>query len=395
MLYHIDNIYNIIYNKYMETYNIKPSFDSNLVSIIFKLESIRDRFVFSDTPPWLFYDLKETLHVLESLNSARIEGNHTTLAEIINKSTNIQPTTKLSEKIVEIINIKKAMSYINDTFSEGDIVTKKLIKEIHAIVVDGLIQDGSKSPGSFRTGNVSIKNSKCVVSSPQFVPGDIDELLEYINAEHQKQEDIIRIACAHHRFTQIHPFDNGNGRTARLLTYIMLVKYGFLKRKKTLLNPSAIFYSDRQKYYGMLTKADSGESSDIEIWCEYFAKGILSELEKMFKLLNREFAVKNIIIPAIKDAYKNQNLDEREYKILMIAVEKNLIQVADIAALFGATRSDKVKCSRFLARMVDKELLIRPPKNPKKYAIRFFNRNLLPHVMNAMILNGLVSDILV
>lgn len=375
----------------MEKYDIRPDFNSELTSTLFKLESVRNIFISGDTPLWLFYDLKDTLHLLESLNSARIEGNHTTLVEAINEATKTDTKNKPSEDLAELINIQNAINYIEENPQEGDDITSTFIRELHAITVKGLKRDGSQKPGAFRTGNVAIANSSCAVSSPQAIPGDIAELVDYINAEHEKKEDIIRIACAHHRFVQIHPFDNGNGRTARLLTYAMLTKYGFLKKKKTLLNPSSIFCMDRQKYYDMLAEADTGTKEGIEKWCEYVANGILEEINKMFKLLGRDFAVKNLIIPAIRTSRKDEHLAEKEYQILMIATEKDIIQASDVSSIFGATPSDKVKCSRYLSSMVEKGLLYHPPNTPKKYVARFFNKSLLPYVMTAMSENGLID----
>ena len=222
------------------------------------------------------------------------------------------------------------------------------------------------------------------------IESDMLELIDYINAPHEKKEDIIKIACAHHRFVAIHPFDNGNGRTARLLTYAMLIKYGFLKKKKTLLNPSSFFCMDRKKYYTMLDEADNGTPDGIEKWCEYVASGIMEEVNRMFKLLDRDFAVKNIIIPSIKESFKDNHLNEKECQILLIAAEKDTIQASDVMSLFGATASDRIKCSRFLSRMVESSLLYHPPKTPRKYVPRFFNKSLLTYVMSAMDRNGLI-----
>ena len=375
----------------MEKYDIKPDFNSELTSTLFKMESLRNRFISGDTPLWLFYDLKDTLHLLESLNSARIEGNHTTLVEAINEATRTDNKAKPNEDLAELVNIQNAINYIEENLQEGDKITPVFIRDLHAITVRNLKRDGSQKPGAFRISNVAIANSSCVVSSPQAIPGDIAELVDYINAEHEKKEDIIRIACAHHRFVQIHPFDNGNGRTARLLTYAMLIKYGFLKKKKTILNPSSIFCMDRQKYYDMPSKADTGTKEGIEEWCEYVAIGILEEINKMFRLLDRDFAVKNLIVPAIKSSRKDEHLAEKEYQILMIAMEKNIIQASDVSSIFGATPSDRVKCSRYLSSMIEKNLLYHPPDTPKKYVARFFNKSLLPYVMAAMSENGLID----
>lgn len=416
MLNPLDKNVKYAYNETMEKYNLQPAFNSPLASTIFRLEAMRGRALAGDTPPWLFYDLKATLHLLESLSSARIEGNHTTLLEAISLATRTDdaPTSDqdagdLSDQIpnrpsgqtpnhpyfnedaAEIINIRHAIAYLESHLNAGDKITPRLIRELHTLTVKGLKRDGSATPGAFRKSNVRIAHSRCVVSSPQSIPGDIRELVDYINAPHAPQTDLIRIAGAHHRFVQIHPFDNGNGRTARLLTYAMLITYGFLKRQQTLLNPSSIFCMDRQRYYKMLAAADTGSRTALEAWCNYVASGILDEFSKTLRLLDRDFAVQNLIIPAIKASYDDEHLSEKEYQILLIAAERDMIQAADVLLLFGATDSDRVKCSRFLASMVAKGLLFKPPKSPKKYVLRFFNRRLLPYVMTEMSANGLID----
>ena len=75
---------------------------------------------------------------------------------------------------------------------------------------------------------------------------------------------------------------------------------------------------DREKYYDILAKADTGSKESIEEWCGYVANGILSEINKMFRLLDRDFAVKNLIIPAIKESRKDEPLSEKEYQRYII-----------------------------------------------------------------------------
>lgn len=337
---------------------------------------------------WLFYDLKDVLQLLESLFSARIEGNHTKLTDAIDKATKREPVIKHDDASLEIENIQNAIVFIEKNIHEDENITLSHIRTIHEIVMQDLKLDSSKAPGSFRlVDGVSISGSDCVVSKASAVQADMQELMDYVNSPHEKKEDLIRIASAHHRMVAIHPFDNGNGRTARLLTYAMLIKYGFLKHKRTLLNPSAIFCMDRQKYYDMLSGADKG---NIEQWCEYVANGILDEVNRMFKLLDKEYVVKTVINPALQNAWKNNEINEKEYRILEIAIKKDMIQQADVLHLFGSSNSGKVACSRFLANMTKRELIMHPPKAPRKYVFRFFNRELLPYVMMALTSNGLI-----
>lgn len=109
----------------------------------------------------------------------------------------------------------------------------------------------------------------------------------------------MKIALAHHRFAWIHPFENGIGRVVRLLTYSLLIKYDFKMKDSQLINPTAVFCNNREKYYEMLSKADQGTDEDYPDWCEYVLTGICDEIPKANKLLNHEYLFLNVPKPAI------------------------------------------------------------------------------------------------
>ena len=76
-----------------------------------------------------------------------------------------------------------------------------------------------------------------------------------VNENHPPKYDLIKVALAHHRFGWIHPFGNGNGRVVRLLTYALLIKYGFnVKAGGRVLNPTAVFCNDQDRYYAMFAR---------------------------------------------------------------------------------------------------------------------------------------------
>lgn len=371
---------------------INPSFDSPLVSEIFALEKLRYTRLGGTTPPWLFFDLKEIMHILESVASARIEGNRTTVVGAAMDSLEQDKAPK-SEDARELRNIRAAIEFIEDTFNEDTALklTPSLIRELHKILVKGLKKDGSKTPGRWRTEPVRIEKSTHTPPEHIEVPSLMQELCDYINEDAASQHDIIKIAIAHHRFAAVHPFDNGNGRTARLLTYAMLVRSEYInKTKRTILNPSAIFCIDRQKYYDMLAIADKGTEKGTEQWCLYVAQGISAEMDRVNRLLDRDYATNNIIEPALKNAVDSKFLSNEEYQILKIAMRDDIIQVQNIKHLFGTTASDAVQASRVIANMRDKKLLMVHPNYQKKYIMRFANNYLLHDVLKAMDKNGLL-----
>lgn len=122
----------------------------------------------------------------------------------------------------------------------------------------------------------------------------------------------MKIALAHHRFGWVHPFGNGNGRTVRLLTYALLIKYGFnVQAGGRVLNPTAVFCNDRERYYSMLAEADTGTEQGLENWCLYVLAGISSELKKVDQLTNHQFLSSKILYPAI-DFPKAEDLSMKQ-----------------------------------------------------------------------------------
>ena len=371
---------------------INPSFNSPLVSEIFALEKLRYTRLGGTTPPWLFFDLKEIMHILESVASARIEGNRTTVVGAALDSLDSDKPAE-NEDFQELRNIRKAITFIEDLMGADDPhpITPSLIRELQKIITTGLVRDGSKTPGAWRSEPVKITNSKHTPPEHLEVPALIQELCDYIEDNNEVKLDIIKIATAHHRFAAIHPFDNGNGRTARLITYAMLVRARFIdKTKRTILNPSAIFCIDRQRYYDMLEKADSGNEGDIEDWCLYVAQGITAEMERVNRLLDRDYASTHIIEPALRNALDSKFISQEEYEILKIAMKRDIIQAQDVKHLFGASASAGVQTSRVLGNMKDKKLLMVHPDYQKKYVMRFANNYLLHDVLKAMDNNGLL-----
>lgn len=369
---------------------VNPNYDSELTSVLFELERLRYQDIEGSTPPWLFFDLKEIMHLLESIASARIEGNRTTLVSAANDVIENEKSTK-NEAIKEIRNIREGIKFIEENTSPDTPISLSYIRELHKIAVNGLKDDGSKTPGRFRKEEVQIEKSKHIPPLHNEVPHLMQELVDYINEDSEAKFDILKTAIAHHRFAAIHPFDNGNGRTARLVTYAMLAKQKFVDEDgMRILNPSSIFCMDRQDYYNKLAKADNGSKAGLEEWCLYVAKGIQSEVARVMRLLDRDYAVTNLINPALKKAHTDKYINDEEYAVLKVAMDKNIFQAQDLKGIFGISPSDAVQISRVLASMRGKNLIMIHPKYKKKYVIRFANNYLLRNVLDEMNNNDLL-----
>jgi Fic family protein len=124
---------------------LNPTFDSELVDVLSELEHLRKLRLEGDTPAPVFFQLKSIFHTLESLGSARIEGNHTTLADYIDSKVGGQ--NEDTDQLREVANIEKAMDYIEERITHGSQLTEHFIRELHAMTVHDLDREGTKRRG--------------------------------------------------------------------------------------------------------------------------------------------------------------------------------------------------------------------------------------------------------
>ncbi|MDD5567033.1 MAG: Fic family protein [Patescibacteria group bacterium] len=365
-----------------------PKWDSHLASVIVELERLRVKQLWSAVPPYIFFQLKEVFHWLESLGSTRIEGNRTTLADFVEKVIEKISKETREEKMREIFNVDRAIDFIEKNISIGTKIERAHISEIHKIIVDGLTPpphgEGSRYPGDLRPINVSIQKSTLVLPDTVRVPEFIEELLNFINTSRDQKDDLLVTALAHHRMTWIHPFDNGNGRMVRMLTYAMLIKQGFKVRTGRILNPTAIFCMDRDTYNEMLAKADSGEPTKILTWCEYVLSGLKNEIEKIDHLLDRQYTTEKVLLPALDFALERKQIIPREHRILQTLAksDKMTLKSADLDKIIGP--ESPVQRSRIIKKLKDKGMLRPVHKSGRVYTIGFVNNYLLRGVIKSL-----------
>ncbi len=372
-----------------------PSWGSELANIILDLEKLRTKKLGGDVPPYIFFQLKDIFHILETLGSARIEGNNTTLAEYVEKI--IENEEKKDESNDEIKNLERAIEFIEANTDEVTVLNRAFISEIHKILTKELTPppkgEGSLYPGELRKHPVSIKSSGHTPPPPVLLSNYFEKFVEFINTPHKEQYQLLMVAVAHHRFEYIHPFDNGNGRMGRLLNYAFLIKLGFKVKNGRIINPSSVFYTDRDKYYDMLSKADSLEDGDILQWCEYFLLGLKNEIEKIDSLLDVGYVKTKILLPTLKIALENEHITAQEFKILEYLINRdNMSMKAEELSFLGV--SDSKAKSKMMGKLKDKNIIMPTTPNGRIYTLKFVNNYLLRGVMKVLEQNGFISDFL-
>lgn len=371
-----------------------PAWGSPLAGIIIELEKLRVKRLGGPVPPHIFFQLKEIFQIFESLGSARIEGNNTTLSEFVERIIE-DPTKKDGdEALKEIYNIDRAIEFIESNVKKDTAFDRALISEIHKILVNGLTPppsgEGSRYPGELRPVNVTITGSEHIPPEHIKVPDFFNELMAFVNEPRETQYHLLATALAHHRMAWIHPFDNGNGRLIRMFTYALLIKQGFQVKSGRILNPTAIFCMDRNKYYEMLALADTGEEEKTLEWCFYVLDGLRDEIEKIDKLLDLSYMTTNILTPVLKYALDREHITKREFAILhgVITSRDMTIKSIDLKALLG--KGSPVERSRIIKQLKDKRMLWPLKKNGRIYTIGFANNYLLRGVMQVLSQNGFI-----
>jgi Fic family protein len=372
-----------------------PDWNSDLVRLILDLEKLRARIRHSEVPPYIFFQLKEIFQILETLGSARIEGNNTTLTEYVERI--IEKRQAQDESRQELENLESGIIFIERNTKEETKIDRAYISELHKIVVRDLTPppagEGSRNPGELRRTDIKIKGANHVPPSVAVLRDYFDDFIRFINHPWPANNQLLMAAIAHHRFMHIHPFDNGNGRIGRLLNYALLIKLGFNVRTGRIINPSSVFYTNRDQYYEMLGKADSLTREDLLSWVEYFLLGLKNQIEKIDSLMHRDYTRDKILLPSLRVALDRQHVTQQEHDILsfLIKSDEMAIKATELDKL-GIKGSNK---KSYVIRRLRNEGMVQPTvKGGRTYTIKFVNSHLLRSVVNTLKENGFVADFL-
>ena len=154
---------------------------------------------------------------------------------------------------LEATNHYEAIHYIRDLMQESVSVSERVIKDIHAIVLRGIDRDNA---GKYRTIPVAISGSRHLPSQPWLVPELMENMVSWISQKGEGLHPVILAAELHERLVTIHPFVDGNGRTARLLMNLVLLQNGY-----TIANIPGD-PENRLAYYNALEKCNLQEDKD-------------------------------------------------------------------------------------------------------------------------------------
>ena len=237
-------------------------------------------------------ELEKRAREISAFSSTSIEGNPLPLTDVKRIMKNQPKHIRDSEK--EVLNYNKALVELNEKLkNQKQLFDLRLILEIQKTITQELIEN--HRCGQLRQEPVFVNNPKTrqVVYLPpeqSEVSKLMNELFEYIEKNKDIVDPLILAGIFHKQFVIIHPFIDGNGRTARLATKVLLANMGLdtfnLFSFENYYNNNVSKYFERVGLVG--NYYDIRDEIDFTAWLEYFTDGIIDELLRVKKELEQE-----------------------------------------------------------------------------------------------------------
>ena len=265
-----------------QKYTITEKILNNLTAIMVAREIIEQAHL---VPKWEAKLRRQAL-LRNTHSSTAIEGNKLSLEQVeaLAEGKDVAATNKDKQ---EVLNYIEALEKIPALAEKGKFKVADLLN-IHRIITNSVMQNTADS-GVFRNRQVFVGKRifdgttfKDVVEymppKTEEVPQLVREFIDWLNLDKSwALNPVILAGIVHYEVARIHPFIDGNGRTARLLAMTVLYLSGFDHRRIFALDD--YYDRDRQAYYAALKTAQQSDG-DITLWLEYFTDGILYSVEE-------------------------------------------------------------------------------------------------------------------
>ena len=313
-----------------------PCFNYNheLVNKLLEINSIRDFIVNAPVVLEMEVSLKREALLKSAHHSTAIEGNPLSLNQVdkLAKGIKIQGQKRATQEVLNYLNVLKDM----DSYIEDGKITEKNVLKLHENITHYTLEY-TYLEGQYRSQPVYVVNQEGdIVFTPpnaNLVPGQIQDLLEWINNTSGELNAVISAGIIHYEFVRIHPFVDGNGRTGRALAAIYLYLRGF----DVDFTLDEYYSNNRQAYYHALNSVDP-KTQDLTDWLLYFLEGFLTSIDE----------IKNRIMLFPAGAPVKIKLTEKMLKILEYVHLNGSITNSEVQKLLNISRQGAYKDLRSL-----------------------------------------------
>lgn len=315
--------------------------------------------------------------------ATRLEGNDLTYQEVA-KVIEGQKIVAQGRDVQEVINYRNVMQYLEELLARyqenlplpGEKIdprekikqkrrgaflhSEEIFRRIHELVVDKIIPP--KQAGKYRQAQVALVNTKtgkAIFRPPPAVevPFLVKEFFIWLNDPNEhKLHPVIRSAITHYGLVAIHPFVEGNGRTARAMATLVLMTEGY--NIKGLFGLEEYFDRNAEGYYGTLQKVSQQKlplaKKDLTEWINFFCQALdieLGRIKEKVEHLSSDIQLRQRL------GGQQIPLTERQIKLVEYIREFGGLRIADARELFPMISEDTIW--RDLKKLIDQKIVIK------------------------------------
>ncbi len=351
----------------------KPNFviAPELATVLMRLEALKFEINGLPLTPGMLASLRESARLTSTHYSTQIEGNRLSnneVAQVIQQDKRI-PNRERDEK--EVLGYYAALTMVEQASTAANPITELTIQKLHALVMSG--GKATAKPSAYRDGQNAIYNGltgQIVYLPPEAkdVPTLMKDLVDWlIQSDQNSMPCPLRAANAHYQFATIHPYYDGNGRTARLLTTLILHRGGF--DLKGIYSLDEYYAKNLDAYYQAITVGPSHNyyegraEATITEWVTYFCLGMIESFEAVKR---HALAAQAQGLP--DESEKLRDLSAQQRAALSLFKKKRRISSHDIQAHFNIQPSTaRALCQRW----VEENFLVitNPSRKARMYSL--------------------------
>ena len=316
--------------------NLRYTFTPAIVRDLMAIEAARQTVRLTVLPPAVVEQLRQEARVRSTHYSTRIEGNRLSLAEAERAVLEGQRFPGRERDVREVQNYYRALQRVEEWAEQQSPVTEELIRRLHALVFTGL----RARPTPYRDGQTAIYDSAAgalVYLPPEAadVPGLMADLVAWIKqAEREGLPAPVVAGLTHYQFVTIHPFYDGNGRTARALATLILYRHGYdLGRFYSL---EEVYVQDLLAYYAALRTHphhnyyEGRAAADLTGWLAYFVRSMAEVFRRVADEVRAQAEQ-----PAAPEPPELRRLDRRARLVLGLFTHQETVTAAEVARALG------------------------------------------------------------
>jgi len=298
--------------KFLPTYSISP----RIANCLMKIEAVKERVLYLPLTATVLTSLRETARFYTTRYSTMIEGNRLNpdqIEEVLKHEVHF-PGRERDE--YEVKGYYAALAQVEQWVIKKSGVSEKIIQNLHALIM--------------AEGKVKVKQSP--YRDGQDVPELMKALVNWINNNDLPYPIVAGIA--HYQFATIHPYYDGNGRTARLLTTLIMHLGGY--DLKGLYSLEEYYARNLAAYYEAINIGVSHNyymgraQADITKWIEYFIEGVVTSFEDVLKRMDEAQSSGRS-----DQAHLLRQLDAKQRKALELFQEFETITASQLGKLFN------------------------------------------------------------